>query len=237
MVHMADKPFSPGESLAMSMAEDFLSGISGDSLSCKYNRVLEDIARVYDDAILVGAVAAAKYIDPPHEPRVTYDVDILIGEKDFSDFLHDEIPENTLRELESRFADSDSPNHSLMHRETGIYVDLLSASSKPVSGRLIRRILENRDAATEWTSVGNRHIRILKPEYLVAMKLNRCAKTPRSERGLCDRIDIMKLLKSRWRGDPAMNHDIIRSIINRNEIKCYGSIVDDVTDEMGHPHE
>lgn len=237
MVHMTDKSFSPGESRSMSMAEDFLRGISGESLSCKYNRVLEDIARVYDDAILVGAVAAAKYIDPPHEPRVTYDVDILIGEKDFSDFLHDEIPENILHELENRFADSDSPNHSLRHRETGIYVDLLSASSKPVSGKLIRHIVENRETTTERIAVGDRHIHILKPEYLVAMKLNRCAKTPRSERGLCDRIDIIKLLKSRWRGDLAMDHEIIRSIINRNEIKCYGSIVDDVTEEMKNPDE
>ncbi len=82
---MDKKSFTPGDSRSISMAEDFLRGIGGESVSCKYNRVLEDIARVYDNAILVGAVAAAKYIDDPHEPRVTYDVDVLISEKDFSD--------------------------------------------------------------------------------------------------------------------------------------------------------
>lgn len=214
-----------------------MAGIGGESVTCGYNRVLEDIVRVYDNAILVGAVAAAKYIDHPHEARVTYDVDILIDEKNFSDFLNDEIPEAVLHELERRFADSDSPNHSLRHRETGIYVDLLSASSKPISGKLVRHILDSRDTTTELIPVGDRHIRILKPEYIVAMKLSRCTKNPRSERGLCDRIDIIKLLKSRWQGETAMNHEIIKSVINRNEIKCYGSIVDDVTDEMEAPNE
>lgn len=222
---------------SMVFAENFLKQIGGSSILCMYNQVLADVTRVYDSAILVGAVAAAKYIQLPSGPRVTYDVDILIDEKDFTDFLNDEIPEEKRVKLDAWFADSDSPYHSLKHRKTGIYVDLLSSLSKPVSRKFTRQVLENREKTTNVITVGDQTIHVLKPEFLVAMKLNRSTKSPRSERGLTDRIDIIKILKTLWHGESAIDHENVKSMINRNEIKFYESIINDVTCEMDSPNE
>jgi len=112
------------------MAEDFGDEASAHSHTGKFNKVLSDLAKVYPDAVLVGAVAAAKYVRNPNKPRETKDVDVLLGEKDFAEFLIDDIPEEKLKVLETYFENSDSANHSLKHRETGVYVDLLSTESK-----------------------------------------------------------------------------------------------------------
>lgn len=216
----------------MLIIEDSLEEIPKDSLPGQFIRVISDISKVYPTAILVGAVAAAQYISHANEPRITYDVDILLDEKDFSDFLGDEIPADTVLQLETYFDDSDSINHSLKHKETGIYVDLLSLESKPIRKKLVRYILENRDKSTNTFQIGTHSIDILKPEFLIAMKLNRYSKKPRSERGLCDRVDIMKVLKALWDGEISMDHDIIRTICNKNETECYASILDDVECEM-----
>lgn len=214
------------------IAQDTLEEAIADSIPGRFNRVVSDIARVYPRAILVGAVAAAQYITHQNEPRITYDVDVLLEEKEFSDFLADEIPEDTLSALETYFEDSDSANHSLKHRETGIYVDLLSLESKPVRKKIVRYILENREKATNTFQVGGQSIDILKPEFLIAMKLNRYSKGPRSERGLCDRVDIMKVLKALWGGEIAMDHDTVRVFCNRNEVRCYADILKDVASEI-----
>lgn len=234
---MNKKPVSPGDPELIRLAENFLKNVGGSSVTCMFNQVIADVAKVYDSAILVGAVAAAKYIRLANGPRVTYDVDILIDEGDFSDFVNDEIPRETLLALEALFEDPDSPNHSLKHKQTGIYVDLLSVQSKPVSKKFVRYILEKKEETTNVITVGDQSIHVLKPEYIIAMKLNRCTKSPKSERGLSDRIDIMKLLKTQWRGDSAIDHENVKSMINRNEIKHYESIVNDVACEMENPDE
>jgi hypothetical protein len=205
---------------------------SSDTLPGKFNRVISDIADVYPTAILVGAVAASKYIGYSNEPRITYDVDILLDEKNFSDFLLDDIPLDTVTKLENFFDDSDSANHSLKHKETGIYLDLLSIESKPIRKKIVRHILENRDKTTHVLQIGEQSIDILRPEFLIAMKLNRYSKKPRSERGLCDRIDIMKVLKALWGSQMTMDHEAIRAVCNRNEAECYFSILEDVENEM-----
>jgi hypothetical protein len=204
-----------------------------ETLPGKFNRVISDISKVYPTAILVGAVAAAQYIRHSNEPRITYDVDVLLDEKDFSDFLLDEIPLDTVTKLETFFFDSDSVNHSLKHKETGIYLDLLSVESKPIRKNIVRYILGNRDKTTHVLKVGDRSIDILRPEFLIAMKLNRYSKKPRSERGLCDRIDIMKVLKALWGSSITMDHETIKTVCNRNETECYLSILEDVETEMG----
>lgn len=214
------------------IAEDVLEDQLAGSIPGQFNRVISDIAKVYPSAILVGAAAAAQYISHENEPRITYDVDVLVGEKDFSDFMADEIPDETVKTLETYFEDSDSANHSLKHRETGIYVDLLSLASKPVRKKIVRHILENRDKTTNTFQVGEQSIAILKPEFLIAMKLNRYSKKPRSERGLCDRVDIMKVLKALWGGEISPDHDTIRIFCNPNETKCYADILNDVESEM-----
>lgn len=217
------------------IVEDVLEDISNESIPHRFNKVIVDISKVYPTAILVGAVAAAQYICHSNEPRITYDVDVLLDEKDFSDFLLDEIPEDIRRRLETYFDDSDSVNHSLKHKETGIYVDLLSLESKPLRKKIVRYILKNRDKATNTYQIGEHTIDILKPEFLIAMKLNRYSKKPRSERGLCDRIDIMKVLKALWDSDLKMDHETIKSICNRNEAECFASILDDVESEIEKP--
>jgi hypothetical protein len=214
------------------VAETFLDKVSGHSLPDKFSRVISDVAAVYPNAVLVGAVAASYYIRHSNEPRITYDVDILIDEREFIDFLEDEIPDDTLRKMETYFEDSDSANHSLKHRATGIYVDLLSTESKPVRKKTVKYILENREKTTNVLKVGETLIDILKPEFLVAMKMSRCTKSPRSERGLCDRIDIMKVLKTLWDGDKTLDQETIRAFLNRNEIKCFDSILSDVECEL-----
>jgi len=221
----------------MLIIDDRAEDIPKDSLPGKFYRVISDISKVYPTAILVGAVAAAQYISQPNEPRITYDVDVLLNAEDFSDFLMDDIPENTVSLLETYFDDSDSVNHSLKHKKTGIYVDLLSIESKPIRKKIVRYILENREKATNTFHIGTQTIDILKPEFLIAMKLNRYSKKPRSERGLCDRVDIMKVLKALWNGEIPMDHDMIRTICNRNEAACYATILDDVECEMEDPAE
>ena len=234
---MNQKPAHPDNQKSMPLAENFLKEIGGSSITCMFNQVIADVAKVYDRAILVGAVAAAKYIRLPNGPRVTYDVDFLLDETDFNDFLNDDIPPETLSTLEALFEDPDSPNHSLKHRKTGIYVDFLSAQSKPVSKKFARHIIENRENTTNVITIGDQPVHVLKPEFIIAMKMNRCTKSPRSERGLSDRIDIIKLLKTHWHAESAVDHDSVKSMINRNEVKYYESIVYDVTCEMDTPDE
>ncbi len=226
-----------GDEKMINVAENFLRGIGGASDTCLFNQVIADVAKVYENAVLIGAIAAAKYIRLDSGPRVTYDVDILIDAADFDNFVKDEIPAGTVVKLETWFEDSDSLNHSLRHRKTGIYVDLLSPKSRPVPKKLFRFILKNRDQATNVIPVGDQWIRVLKPEFLIAMKLNRCTKVPRSERGLSDRIDIIKMLKTFWRKEPSLDHNLIRSMINRNEIVFFQTIIDDVASEMENSDE
>jgi len=217
------KTFQNDDDQCTIIAED----LPNASLFGKFQRVIADIARVYPRAILVGAAAAAQFIGSSNDPRITLDVDILLDEKDFSDFLADEIPMETLTVLETYFDDSDSANHSLKHKETGIYVDLLSLESKPIRKNLVRHILENRKNATYRLKVLGQFIDILKPEYLIAMKLNRFFKKPKSERGQCDRIDILKLLKVLGNSGIAPDHEIIKTVCNRNEAACYLTLLDD----------
>ena len=205
---------------------------SMDTLPGRFNRVISDISKVYPTAILVGAVAASKYIGYANEPRVTYDVDILLEEKDFADFLLDEIPEETEKLLDSLFDNSDSRNHSLKHKETGIYLDLLSTESKPIRKKIVRYILENRKEATHVLQIKDQSIDILRPEFLIAMKLNRYSKKPSSERGLCDRVDIMKVLKSLWGKNIKLNHETVKTVCNRNEGECFLSILEDAACDL-----
>jgi hypothetical protein len=220
---MSLKTFHNNDDQCVIIAEDLPKA----SLLGKFQQVIADIAGVYPKAILVGAAAAAQYIGSSNNPRITLDVDILLEEKDFSDFLADEIPGQTLTALETCFDDSDSVNHSLKHKETGIYVDLLSLESKPIRKNLVRNILENRKNATHRLKVLGRFIDILKPEYLIAMKLNRFFKKPKSERGQCDRIDILKLLKAQGNNVMAPDHEIITTVCNRNEAACYLTLLDE----------
>jgi len=223
LARMKPKTLHDTDEQCMLIAED----LPASSLFAKFQRVIADIAGVYPRAVLVGAAAAAQYIGSSNNPRITRDVDILLEEKDFSDFLEDEIPLETLTALERYFDDSDSANHSLKHKGTGIYVDLLSLESRPIRKNMIRHILENRKTATNRLKVQGRFIDILKPEYLIAMKLNRFSKKPGSERGQCDRVDILKLLKALGESLIAADHEIIKKVCNRNEAACYIKLLDD----------
>jgi len=214
------------------IADDSLKAASRDTVPGQFNRVIADIAKAYPKAILVGAAAAAQYIRHSNEPRITRDVDVILEEKEFADFLMDSIPEDTLTTLETYFDDSDSINHSLKHRETGIYVDLLSVESKPIRRKVLRYILANRRKTTNTFQVGKHSIDILKPELLIAMKLNRYAKSPRSDRALCDRVDILKVLRALWDGEISVDHEAIDEFCNSKEAECYASMLDDVECDM-----
>ena len=210
------------------MAEDFMESAPEDSIQSKFNRVLADLSSVYPNAILVGAVAAAKYVRSPMEPRETFDVDVMLEEKDFAEFLIDEIPEDKLETLETYFDTSDSVYHSLKHKETGIYVDLLSTESQPIRKRISRHVLNHREQATH-RLLGEKHsIDILRPELLLAMKINRYCKDPKSDKGLSDRLDIVKILHTLKERDIEIDHDTVKSFLNAMEIKRYAAILNDV---------
>ncbi len=210
------------------VTEHFFEYFKDDSGVSKFDRAILDLARIYPDAVLVGAIAVSKYVQPPIEPRVTFDIDVVLKESDFNAFLNDELPEDKLEILETYFKTSDSVSHSLIHRKTGIYVDFLSVQSEPVRKRLIRYILDNREEATNLLAMDAYRIQIAKPELIVAMKLNRYAKKPRSEKGLADRLDIVKIMKS-YHGRPELlDPDKIRAYANRREIRCLEEILEDV---------
>ena len=214
------------------LADDFFSNFHGNTRQSRFNNVLADIVKTYPDAILIGAIAVSKYIRPPLEPRMTYDVDILLSESDFEDFLTDEIPDPTRKMLESAFADSDSAMHSMKHRQTGIYVDFLSVQSKPVKKKLIRYILNNRKQTTNLLKVGDAKIQIVKPDVLIAMKLCRYNKNPNSEKGLSDRLDIIKILKTLDASCIAEDLSQMRQFISKVELKRFSQIRGDVEHEM-----
>ena len=214
------------------VAEHFLEYFSEDHRVNNFDRVLIDISRVYEDAVLMGALAASKYIQPPVAPRVTFDVDIILPAQDFADFLNDEIPPDKLDMLEALFETSDSTNHSLRHRKTRLYVDFLSEVSKPISAKLVRRVLENPDETTNTLTLNGRSLRILKPELIVAMKLHRYAKSPRSEKALSDRLDIVKMLKTYHQQPEILNPEEIRAMIRRREIRYFEEMLEDVACEM-----
>ena len=195
------------------VAEDDIKEIEKKSIFSSFNQVIEDVTKVYPNAILVGAVAASKYLRHPIEPRLTQDVDVILDTEDFKEFLLDELPEDKCKLLDSFFEDSDSANHSLKHKSTGIYVDFLSSESAPIRKKTINYILKNRGKTTNVYKSGEHLMDILKPEFIIAMKLNRYTKHPRSERGLSDRLDIVKVLKALWRGEIPLNHDTIKAFL------------------------
>ncbi len=197
-----------------------------------FNYVIGDVVKVYPNAVLVGAIAASKYIRPPVRPRVTYDVDILLSEVDFEMFLADDLPEDALKNLEKYFLDSDSANHSLKHKSTGIYVDFLSTESTPLKPRLIRHILENRKQTTNILRLMDSKIAIAKPEYLIALKLNRFYKMPRTEKGLSDRLDIIKILKTLISNSMPFSLGGAKDFMGRQEITSFKKIYDDVAFEI-----
>jgi hypothetical protein len=197
-----------------------------------FNYVIDDVIKVYPNAVLVGAIAASKYIRPPIRPRVTYDVDILLSEIDFEAFLADTLPEASLRNMETYFTDSDSANHSLKHKSTGIYVDFLSTESTPLKKKLIRHILENREKTTNILRLGDSKIDIVKPEYLIALKLNRYYKIPRTEKGLCDRLDITKILKTLISNSISFGFSGVQEFMNKQEVKWFKRIYEDVEFEI-----
>ncbi len=197
-----------------------------------FNYVIDDVVKVYPKAVLVGAIAASKYIRPPIRPRVTYDVDILLSETDFESFLADDLPEDSHKNLEKYFTDSDSASHSLQHKSTGIYVDFLSTESTPLKNRLIRHILENRKKTTNLLRLGESKIDIVKPEYLIALKLNRYYKIPRTEKGLSDRLDIIKILKTLISHSISFSFSEVNEFMNKQEIKSFKKIYDDVKFEI-----
>lgn len=214
------------------VAEHFFEYFSDEQGVTTFDRALLDLARVYDDAVLVGAMAVSKYVQPPIEPRVTFDIDVILGEQDFEDFLNDEIPEGKNQILDTYFETSDSVSHSIKHKKTHIYVDFLSVQSEPVRKKLIRYILEDHDAATNLLSMNDHRLLIAKPELVIAMKLNRYTKKPGSEKGLADRLDIVKMLKSYYGQTDLLDPDKIRAMITRRETKSLDEILEDVSCEM-----
>jgi len=215
------------------VAEHFFEYFSDEAGVTTFDRALLDLARVYDDAVLVGAIAVSKYVQPPIEPRVTFDIDVILNEPDFEDFLNDEIPLEKNQILNSYFETSDSVSHSIKHKKTHIYVDFLSVQSEPVRKKLVRHILENPDAATNLLSMDEHRLLIAKPELVIALKLNRYAKNPGSEKGLADRLDIVKMMKSYYGQTDLLDPDKIRAMSNRREVKCLDEILEDVNREMG----
>jgi len=197
-----------------------------------FNYVIRDVVKVYPNAVLVGAIAASKYIRPPIRPRVTYDVDILLSENDFEAFLADDLPEDALMNLEKYFTDSDSARHSLKHKSTGIYVDFLSTESTPLKKKLIRQILENTKRTTNILRLKDSKIDIVKPEYLIALKLNRYYKISRTEKGLCDRLDITRILKTLISNSISFSFSEVKAFMNKQEIACLDKIYDDVEFEI-----
>lgn len=214
------------------LADDFFANAHGMTRHSRFNNVLADIVKTYPNAILIGAMAAAKYIRFPVEPRMTYDVDVLLPEADFEAFLEDEIPAHTRKKLDSLFEDSDSPMHSLTHRQTGIYVDFLSVQSKPVKKKLIRYILNNPKQTTHLLPAGDEKIQIVTPEILIAMKLCRYNKNLNTEKGLSDRLDIIKILKTLDANCIAEDLAQVRELMNRSEIKRFEQIRQSVASEM-----
>lgn len=216
----------------MLVAEHFFDYFADDDRVSKFDRVLLDIARLYPTAVLIGAIATSKYIQYPVEPRVTFDIDLILEESDFNDFVNDELPEDKLALLETYFQTSDSLMHSLQHRRTKIYVDFLSLESQPIRKRIVRHILENREAATNILTLGDQRIHIVKPELLLAMKVNRYAKNPKSEKGLTDHLDVLKILKSFRHQSGLLDPDLVRSFLNRREVKLFDDICCDADEEM-----
>ena len=214
------------------MADDFLDEQSESSPTAKFNSVIADLLKVYPDAVLVGAVAAAKYVRDPEAPRETFDVDILLGEKDFAEFLIDDIPGDKLRQLETYFDTSDSVNHSLRHKATGTYVDLLSTESRPIRNKIAREVFQNREDTTHLLIGENHAIDILKPELLLAMKVIRYCKNPKSEKGISDRLDIEKILKTMIEKQIPVAHEKVKSFLRDFEIKKYETILKGIMDKI-----
>jgi len=206
-------------------AEDFMDDEKKASATDRFNRVIADVIKVYPNAILVGAVAAAKYIRYPVKPRETQDVDVILDEKDFAEFLIDDIPENKLKLLEAYFDNSDSSSHSMKHRETGVYIDFISAESPSIRKKIIRHVLNYRQKATHVLKDESHSIDIVKPELLIAMKVNRYCKNLNTERGLSDRLDIVKIIKTLMSRNVSIDHELVQGFLNPVEIKKYRDIL------------
>ncbi|MFO7930994.1 MAG: hypothetical protein ACQETG_09975 [Thermodesulfobacteriota bacterium] len=229
---MQQNIISCGETECFIVAEHFLEYFSEDNEINNFDRVIMDISRIYENAVLMGALGASKYIQPPVEPRVTFDVDVILPKKDFEDFLNDDLPPEKLAVLEEYFETSDSANHSLRHRKTRLYVDFISEGSRPVSTKLLRRILQDPEKTTNTLAFDGHKIGILRPELIISMKLHRYAKDPRSEKALSDRLDIVKMLKTYHGQTDLLDPDAVRSELRRREVGHFEEMLADVSSEM-----
>ncbi len=210
------------------VAEHFFEYFKDDTGVSKFDRVLLDLAGIYENGVLVGAAAASKYVQPPILPRVTFDIDLVLDDRDFDEFINERLDGERAALLENLFSPSDSVNHSLVHRRTGIYVDFMSAESRPVRRALTRYIIDNKEQATNLIHMNGSSIQIAKPELIIAMKLSRYAKKPRTEKGLADRLDIVKIMKSYYGRKELLDPDRIREFANRREAGYLEEIMEDV---------
>ena len=72
-------------------------------------------------------------------------------------------------------------------------------------------------------------IRILRPEFLIAMKVIRHSKDPNSERGVSDRLDVVKILETLCEKKTDIDHETAREFLNEIEIRKYDAILKDVS--------
>ena len=85
--------------------------------------------------------------------------------------------------------------------------------------------MENRLNTTHLLQDENHSIDILQPELLIAMKVNRYCKNLKTERGLSDRLDIVKIIKTLTDREISVDHDRVRRFLNPVEIKKYNDIL------------
>jgi hypothetical protein len=110
-------------------------------------------------------------------------------------------------------------------------VDFLSVQSKPVKKKLIRYILNCRNQTTHLLRAGDQKIQIITPDVLIAMKLCRYNKNPISEKGLSDRLDIIKILKTLDANCIAEDLSGVRAFLTRAEMKRFDQIRQGVASE------
>ncbi len=213
----------PENNISLVLLADFLGSYMNNGLS-KFDNVIMDIIKVYPNAILIGAVAVSKYLRYPVQPRATYDVDFLVTADDFENFLDDEIPEKKLKILDSLFSDPRSASHSLLHSKTQVDVDLISVQSPPVKKKVVNFILKNTKECIHRLNIRDKVVNVLRPEFVIIMKLHRHVKNPNSKKGISDLLDIMNIITTYINSGESLELSTIEEFTNQREFAKYQTI-------------
>lgn len=187
-----------------------------------FKKAIKDFLEVYPNSVLTGALAiwiGEYYIE---ETRNTVDIDLILNHDNFVEFVTKLQSGEYPREILDKFKDDETNKHQLVHKTLDIPVDILSYV-KPGLNRVSEYVLNDKlleDIMNDVDRFSNKQddIRIIKPEFLIAMKLRPLAHDALSLEKEGDYLrDIFSMIRYLDKNHELRKLDVINAYLFRED--------------------